>query len=180
MRPEPGKRLGTFSITGEGRTVGSQSEAAGDDEVDLSWDAVEPVLRLVHGLWKRDGAPQLGVSGEAISDALRPQIGTARLVAVLQELDRADWVEMKQGWGPPLPYAVRPTPRTLSRFDGWPTKDAGIAGEQFITLLEQRVEAEPDQEKRSRLKAALETGGSALKDLSVEVAAAIVARQIGG
>jgi hypothetical protein len=105
---------------------------------------------------------------------------TGQLAPILQELARAEWIEYRQLMGPPLPEGIRPTSRTLSRFEGWPTDDARIAGEQFVTLLEERVEAEPDDERRSKLRAALSTGGGALKDLSVEVAAAVVARQVGG
>jgi hypothetical protein len=180
MRPEPGKRLGTFSVTSEGRSLGGQLATAGDGAVDLSWDAVEPVLRQIHNIWKRKGAPPLGIAGGAILSEIQPSMETAQLAPILQELARAEWIEYRQLVGPPLPEGVRPTPRTLSRFEGWPTDDARIAGEQFVTLLEERIEAEPDAEKRSKLRAALATGGSALKDLSVEVAAAIVARQVSG
>ena len=42
MQPEPGKRLGPFTITTEGRILGGQLASAGDEAVDLSWPAVEP------------------------------------------------------------------------------------------------------------------------------------------
>lgn len=180
MRPEPGKRLGPFSITSEGRSLGGQLASAGDGAVDLSWPAVEPVLRQIHNIWKREGAPQLGIPGATIMGEIEPPMESAQFAAILQELTRADWVEYRQGLGPPLPQGVRPTSRTLARFEGWPTEDARIAGEQFVALLEERIDAEPDAEKQSKLRAALATGGTALKDLSVEVAAAIVARQVGG
>jgi hypothetical protein len=138
------------------------------------------VLSQIHIIWKREGAPQLGIPGAAIMDEIEPPMQTAQFAAVLQELARANWVEYRQGMGPPLPQGARPTSRTLAWFEGWPTEDARIAGEQFIALLEERIDAEPDTEKQSKLRAALATGGTALKDLSVEVAAAIVTRQVGG
>jgi hypothetical protein len=159
MRPEPGKRLGPFSITSEGRSLGAQLVSVGDGAVDLSWPAVEPVLRQIHNIWKREGAPQLGISGAAIMGEIEPSVQTAQFVAILQELARADWIEYRQGMGPPLPQGVRPTSRTLAWFEGWPTEDARIAGEQFIALLEERIDAEPDAEKQSKLRAALAPGG---------------------
>jgi hypothetical protein len=180
MLPEPGKRLGTFTITTEGRSLGGQLASAGDGAVDLSWPAVESILRQIHNVWKREGAPELGIGGDAIQAQIEPPMETAQLVVILQELTRDEWLDTRSGWGPPLPMAVRPSSRTIARFEGWPTQDPRIAGEQFVALLEERIDAEPDAEKQSKLRAALATGGTALKDLSVEVAAAIVARQVGG
>ncbi len=180
MEPHPGKRLGNFRLSEKGRNLAAQLASTGEGAVDLSWPVVEPVLRQIHNIWKREGAPQLGISGMAIMSETEPPMETAQFAAILQELARADWVEYRQGLGPPLPQGVRPTSRTLARFEGWPSEDSQIAGEQFIALLEERIDAEPDAEKQSKLRAALTTGGSALKDLSVEVAAAIVARQVGG
>jgi hypothetical protein len=179
MRHEPGKRLGTFTITTEGRSLGGQLASAGDGAVDLSWPAVEPVLRQLHNIWKREGAPQLGISGSTIMGEIEPPMETAQFAAILQELARADWVEYRQGLGPPLPQGVRPTSRTLARFEGWPTEDAQIAGEQFVALLEARIEEEADEEKRSKLRQALKTGGTTFRELSVEVAGAFLARQVG-
>ncbi len=180
MEAHSGKRLGKFRISEEGRALAAQLASAGKEGVDLSWPVVEPVLRQINNIWKREGAPQLGISGAKIMSEIESPPETAQFAAILQELARADWIEYRQGLGPQLPQGVRPTSRTLALFDGWPTEDARLAGEQFIALLEERIEAEPDAEKQSKLRAALMTGGTALKDLSVEVAATIVARQIGG
>jgi hypothetical protein len=113
MRPEPGKRLGTFSITSEGRSLGGHLATAGDGAVDLSWDAVEPVLRQIHNIWKREGALPLGIPGRAIVSAIQPSMGSTQLAPILQELARAEWIEYRQLVGPPLPEGIRPTSRTL-------------------------------------------------------------------
>ncbi len=180
MEPHPGERLGDFRISEQGRALAAQLASAGEGAVDLSWPVVEPVLRQIHNIWKREGAPQLGIPGAKIMGEIEPPMETAQFAAILQELARADWVEYRQRLGSSLPQGVRPTSRTIARFERWPTEDARIAGEQFVALLEERIDAEPDAEKQSKLRAALATGGTALKDLSVEVAAAIVARQVGG
>jgi hypothetical protein len=45
--------------------------------------------------------------------------------------------------------------------------------------LEEAIEAEPNEAKRSKLRAALATGGSALRDVAVEVAGTTLARSMG-
>jgi len=82
MRPEPGKRLGPFSITTEGRSLGGQLASAGDGAVDLSWPAVELVLRRIHNAWKREGAPQLGIPGAKIMGEIEPPMETAQFAAI--------------------------------------------------------------------------------------------------
>jgi hypothetical protein len=173
------KRLGNFRISEQGRTLAAQLASVREGAVDLSWPTVEPILIQIHKLWLNEGAPPLGIPGSTVKANLSPA-ETADLSAVLHELQRDGWIEFRAGLGPPLPQGVRPTSKTISYVEGWPTDDARIAGEQFVTLLEERVEAEPDEEKRSKLRAALSTGGTALRDLSVEVAAAVVTRQVGG
>lgn len=56
--------------------------------------------------------------------------------------------------------------------EGWPSPDARVVGEQFIAKLEERIEEEPDDEKRSKLRQALSAGGTTFRDVSVEVAGA--------
>lgn len=179
MRPEPGKRLGPFSITSEGRSLGGQLASAGDGAVDLSWPTVEPILIQIHRIWLSEGAPPLGIPGAKIVGMLQPQPETAHFSAILHELQRSDWIEYRAGLGPPLPQGVRPTSKTIAYMEGWPTQDANALGQQFVTRLEEAIEAEPDEVKRSKLRAALASGGSALRDVAVEVAGATLARSMG-
>lgn len=179
MEPHSGKRLGKFRISESGRSLAAQLAVAGDTSIDLSWSAVEPVLIQIHTVWLSEGAPPLGIPGQTIAGKLQPQPDTAHFSAILHELQRGDWIEYRATLGPPLPQGVRPTSRTIAYLEGWPTQDAQALGQQFVTHLEEAIEAEPDSEKRSRLRNALATGGSALRDVAVEVAGATLARSVG-
>ncbi len=179
MEPYPGKRLGKFRISQQGRALGAQLVSAGDGAVDLSWPTVEPILIQIHKLWLSEGAPPLGIPGAAIAGTLQPQPETAHFSAILHELQRGDWIEYRAGFGPPLPQGVRPTSKTIAYMEGWPTQDAQALGQQFVTRLEEAIEAEPDEVKRSKLRDALASGGSALRDVAVEAAGATLARSMG-
>jgi hypothetical protein len=179
MEREGGKRLGKFWLTKEGRSLAVELMSTANRPVDLSWPSVEPVLRQIHEVWKGEGAPPLGIPASGVLVGIALPMQAPEFMAILNALRDDEWVDFRQGLGPPLPQGLRPTRRTLAFYEGWPTNDPRVAGEQFVALLEERVEAEPDPEKRSKLRAAFETGGSAFKDLSVEVAAAIISRQIG-
>jgi hypothetical protein len=179
MEPHPGKRLGKFRISERGRSLAAQLASVGEAAVDLSWSAVEPILIQIHKVWLSEGAPPLGIPGAMIVGKLQPQPETALFSAILHELQRGEWIEYRAGLGPPLPQGVRPTPKTIAYLEGWPTQDAQALGQQFVTRLEEAIEAEPDEVKRSKLRDALATGGSALRDVAVDVAGATLARSIG-
>lgn len=180
MEGHSGKRLGKFRISEEGRTLAAQLSGAGEGAVDLSWPTVEPILIQIHKFWLGDGAPPLGIPAAKIVGMLQPQPTTAQFATILHELQRDDWIEYRSTLGPPLPQGVRPTSKTISYMESWPTQDANALGRQFVTRLEEAIEAEPDEEKRSKLRAALASGGSALRDVAVEVAGATLARSVGG
>jgi hypothetical protein len=173
------KRLGKFRISESGRTLAAQLASAREGAVDLSWPTVEPILIQIHKIWLSEGAPPLGIPGAKIVGMLQPSPETAHFSAILHELQRGDWIEYRAGLGPPLPQGVRPTSKTIAYMEGWPTQDANALGQQFVTRLEEAIEAEPDEAKRSKLRAALASGGSALRDVAVEVAGATLARSMG-
>jgi hypothetical protein len=75
----------------------------------------------------------------------------------------------------PLPSGV--TERARRAAGAWPTPE-GFA-EQFVSGLAAAIEREPDPEKRGRLRALLGSAGGTVKDISVEVAAAVISRSIG-
>jgi len=179
MEPHPGKRLGKFRISERGRVLAAQLASAGPSSIDLSWSTVEPVLTEIHRVWLGEGAPPLGVPGAAISKELQPQLEVSHLSAILYELQRDEWIEYRAGLGPPLPQGVRPTSRTIAYLENWPSQDAQSLGRQFVVGLEEAIEAEPNEAKRSKLRAALATGGSALRDVAVEVAGTTLARSMG-
>lgn len=175
-----GKRLDKFRISEHGRALVAQLAAAGEGAVDLSWPTVEPVLIQIHRIWLGEGAPPLGIPGAKIAEMLQPQPATAQFATILHELQRDGWIEYRATHGPPLPQGVRPTSKTIAYMESWPTQDANALGRQFVTRLEEAIEAEPDEVKRSKLRAALASGGSALRDVAVEVAGATLARSVGG
>jgi hypothetical protein len=179
MEQHPGKRLGKFRISESGRALAAQLASAGEGAVDLSWPTVEPILIQIHKIWLSEGAPPLGIPGAKIVGMLQPQPETAHFSAILHELQRDDWIEYRPVHGPPLPQGVRPTSKTIAYMEGWPTQDANALGQQFVTRLEEAIEAEPDEVKRSKLRDALASGGSALRDVAVEVAGATLARSVG-
>lgn len=78
-----------------------------------------------------------------------------------------------------MPQGVRLTSKAIVYLEGWPTQDAQALGQQFVMQLEKAIEAEPDAEKRLKLGDALAAGGSALRDVAVEVAGATLARSMG-
>jgi hypothetical protein len=175
-----GKRLGDFRLTPLGRKyVALRSADEPENTVDLSWSAVEPTLREVHAVWLNHGAPQLGLPGQNVSAQL-PQLSDEQLATVLHELEREGWIEYRQSLGPFLPQGIRPSSRAVAYFEGWPTQDAQTLGEHFVARLEEAIEQEPDEEQRSRLRKALGSGGSALRDIAVDVAGTMLAKSATG
>jgi hypothetical protein len=171
------KRLGKFRISESGRTLAAQLASAREGAVDLSWPTVEPILIQIHQIWLSEGAPPLGIPGSNVAANLPPS-ESADLSAVLHELQRDGWIEYRAGLGPPLPQGVRPTSKTISYFEGWPTRDPQALGRQFIDQLEKAIEDEPDDDRRSKLRETFTAGGSVLRDVAVEVAGATLARSI--
>jgi hypothetical protein len=172
------KRLGKFRISESGRTLAAQLASGREGSVDLSWLTVEPILIQIHELWLSEGAPTLGIPGSDVATSLPPS-ESADLSAVLHELQRGGWIEYRAGFGPPLPQGVRPTSKTITYFEDWPTRDPQALGRQFMERLEKAIEDEPDDDRRSTLREAFSAGGSALRDVAVEVAGATLARSMG-
>jgi hypothetical protein len=172
------KRLGKFRISEQGRTLAAQLASAREGAVDLSWPTVAPILIQIHKLWLSEGAPQLGIPGSTVAANLSPT-ESADLPAVLNELQRDGWIEYRAGLGPPLPQGVRPTSKTIGYVEGWPTRDPQALGRQFVDQLEKAIEDEPNDDQRSKLREAFTVGGSALRDVAVEVAGATLARSMG-
>lgn len=59
----------------------------------------------------------------------------------------------------------------------WPT--AELVAQQLVAGLEQAAEAEPDPEKKSRLKQTAVFLGSSGKDLLINIAASVIAKSAG-
>jgi hypothetical protein len=161
------KRLGKFRISEAGRALAAQLASERDGAVDLSWPTVESILIQIHKLWLSEGAPPLGVPGSKIAANL-PSSESVDLSAVLHELQRDGWIE----------YRAR---HWASIASGRPAdlQDPQALGRQFVDQLEAAIEAEPDDVERSKLREAFAVGGSALRDVAVEVAGATLARSMG-
>lgn len=170
------EKLGKFSISERGRTLAAQLSSESEGPIDLSWTAVEPVLVGIHTAWLREGAPPVGFAGAEI--AARLKMSPGRLSAILTALGDDDWIEYRQLVGPQLPQGVRPSAKAIRYLNRWPTGDARELGEAFLAKLDERIDAEPDSEEKSRLKATLQQGGTGFRELLVEVVAAIASRQL--
>jgi hypothetical protein len=175
---EPGtSKIGKFVISEEGRTLAARLEKESQGTVDLSWPAVLPVLIEIDTVWRNEGAPTGGLNGMTIADKL--DISPNQLSPVLSALEADDWLEYRELMGPPLPQGIKPSPKAISFVNGWPRGDGTDFGREVLARLDERIEAEPDPKKRSKLQATLVQGGAGFRELLVEVAAAVASRQMG-
>ena len=170
------KKLGKFTISERGRKLAAQLSSESEGPVDLSWPVVEPVLVGIHAAWLGKGAPPIGLVGAEI--AARLAMSPDQLSAILTALAGDDWIEYRQLVGQQLPQGVRPSSKAIRYLNRWPIGDARELGEAFLAHLDERIEAEPDSEEKSRLKATLQHGGTGFRELLVEVVAAIASRQL--
>lgn len=179
MDVPPGKKLGEFRITERGRELAAELERANAESVDFSWSVVEPVVRQIHRAWLDAGAPLVGLSGPAVHEQLDIPLDQKRFAAVLHELQRQDWIEYRLSLGPQLPQGLKPSGKAVAYIDGWPTSDARVFAQQLIARLEERVDAEPDEAERSKLRASLAEVGTFVREVAVEVAGKTLAQQAG-
>lgn len=70
--------------------------------------------------------------------------------ALLRELGRDEWLEPGQS-GNDQSDSVRPTPKTVRMFEGWPSGAAEDAFDDLVSDLNTAIEQTPDDEKRSKL-----------------------------
>jgi hypothetical protein len=177
MDAHPGKRLGNFRLSELGHKTAAQIAGEGEGVVDLAWSAVEPVLAGIHDAWRGEGAPTLGLNGEVLTEKLG--MTPEQLSPVLSALEDDDWIECRRALGRSLPRGIRPSAKAIRFLNAWPKGDGTEFGKEVLARLEERVEAEPDPEERSKLQATLAQGGTGFRELLVEVMAAIASRQMG-
>jgi hypothetical protein len=170
------EKLGKFSISERGRKLAAQLSSESEGPIDLSWSAVEPVLVAIHAAWLRKGAPPIGLAGTEV--AARLELPGDQLSVILTALEGDDWIEYRQLVGQQLPQGIQPSAKAVRYLNRWPTGDARELGEAFLAHLDERIDAEPDSEEKSRLKATLQQGGTGFRELLVEVVAAIASRQL--
>jgi DNA-binding PadR family transcriptional regulator len=175
MHREAGKIIGKFTITERGREAAAQLRPAGSAPVDLSWPSVRPVLIEIHAVWVEEGAPMLGLNGTTFAERAGMTVG--QLDPVLTALRGDGWIEYRDTFGPPLPMGIKPSAKGIRFLNGWPSGDSDEFAKELLSRLEERIETDPDMEKRDKWHRALASGG---RDLVVEVAAALVSRQISG
>ena len=101
-----------------------------------------------------------------------------RTVAALQSLARGDYVDVTddgpdQADGPRL-FAL--TDKALQLVAGWPSTTGEAALQKLLAELDERIEAEPDEEKRGKL-VSLRDG---LLDVGNDVAAGVLTKVLTG
>lgn len=101
-----------------------------------------------------------------------------RAVFVLAETASPPYIKGMSVAQSPFPVVLTGvTERARRAVGAWPTPES--FAEQFVAGLAAAIEREPDPEKRSKLRTLLGSTGGAVKDLAVEVSAAVITRSIG-
>lgn len=138
-----------------------------------------PVLvAVVEALQDFDQAFTGGVRASSIAD--RTGVALPAVVLSFRTLDDAGLIEVTKvmGGGGANWRAVRVSGRALQLVGAWPTPE-GMA-ERILRELEAAAEAEPDAEKRGKLRAAAAVLGRGAVDTTSNVLAAVIARAMFG
>ncbi len=120
---------------------------------------------------QRVALDEINVEGLAHDDVVR----------AVHSLDRETppLIVVEKTWAtPPIVSISNVTGEAMRRVGAWPTPEQLV--DRFVAALEARAESEPDQERRSRLGQVASALGSGLRDVAVDVASAVVTRQVTG
>ncbi len=143
------------------------------DHLPETWTTRElPILRRI--LARFDSGDHL-VDARALQSEL-PQIPPGQLRVGLRALDDAGYLDFQPTMGGPnrvTGHISAVHERARRELGTWPTPEALVA--EIAIAFESAAEAEPEPERRGRLKAAAD----ALGGFGSEVAAAVVARHLG-
>jgi hypothetical protein len=138
-----------------------------------------PVLRAFVELWEESGGEAVGaqqIEGRTGFDETTVQ---ASLLALLAE--EPALIRDYDGGAEPGSYVLvvdQPTGEARRRLGLWPTPE--LLADRLVAALAQAAEREPNEERRGLLKRTAEWLGSAGRDVAVDVAAAVISRQVGG
>jgi hypothetical protein len=147
----------------------------------LDWNtAILPVLEAANECsCEPEGFANLGeVDVDAVNRHLERKRHDPRTVAALRSLARGGYIEVTDG-GPdqvdgPRLFAL--TDKALQLVAGWPSTTGEAALQKLLAELEERIDAEPDEEKRSKLVKL--RGG--LVDVGKDVAAGVLTKIFTG
>jgi hypothetical protein len=118
---------------------------------DISWPAIDPVLQAVYVAYASSPAAGLGVSREAIDDALGRSHDDMRIGRALHELVRTGWLESRMQSDTRIgPSYVELTEKALRRVAGWPGDVSDSAASQLLDLIQERLDAATTPEERTK------------------------------
>lgn len=138
-----------------------------------NWELDQRVLRAVVGAYEPDGDL---VNLDDIRPRVGDDIGDAALQGALRRLDAAGYISADGGFGG-LDHVTVVTERGLRASGFWPSTDEAF--QAFLNKLEELAEAEPDPEKRNRIKQIARGIASVGKDFAIEIAGAFASSGMG-
>ena len=176
---------GDVRPTADGRREVEEQRRTGDvirAEVPISpggsgicWDETLPVLRAVVDLYP-SAPPGFGVSQEQVNEHLGRTENDLDTGRKFEMLERAGYVKgMLETDQTPGPLMAVPTEKALSLLAGWPTNGAA-AVEKLLSILDERIEAAPDEEQKGKLRALRDS----LLDISEGVVAEVLVKLMMG
>lgn len=146
-----------------------RSLLARSERVDLSWDAVRPVLHAVVSQFEEHGASGFGYLNVAVvAETVGCDPGDYGLIRRLERLADRDWIALRYDEDDETPR-VKPTQAGIEATRGWPSGDGEVMAENLLTALDEIIETSSDAEKRNWAKRTKETamdlGQGALAEL---------------
>jgi hypothetical protein len=156
----------TFAARGAGRRAWAEHVARRShppSRVEVDWDRARPLLEQVYETYLDAGAPEEGIDALRVTQ-LHEDLRQAQ--ALIRELIRDDWlveglVELDQA------DFVRPSPKAIRTFGGWPGGSAQDALNEFVEDLDQAIDSSPHDEKRTKLIAIRDGLLSAGRDVAL-------------
>jgi hypothetical protein len=134
------------------RSAPPASDAASSENV-LDWETrALPVLRAVAQAYSKQ-PNHLGVSSEAVLAELGADADPYAVGLVLNDLVRASYIEETLGTDQHVgPAWCQLAEKGLQVTAGWPASSGEAAFGRLISLIDERIEAAPTEEERSKWK----------------------------
>jgi hypothetical protein len=179
-------RSGTLRPTAAGQTeVEKQRRVAEITRADLAisaggpgvgWEATLPVLETVMDLYDQASAGE-DVSQMQVAKQLGREEGDSGVSRAFEVLERNGYV-VAGGMNIdsiPGPLTVAPTEKAMQLLAGWPTSGEA-AVEKLISILDERIDSTPDEEKKGKLRALRDS----LIDVGEGIAAEVMVKVLTG
>ena len=148
----------------------------------LAWPVVRPVLQALRDYWEVGGMSPHGIQLRALvqtvpnhrllATTIRALVNNGYLVPTT---NLALAAPASAGLGE-LPMEVALTERTHEALDGWPGAIPSELVENLLAVLSEEAEAEPDPDRKKRLRQVAQ----AVRDVGVETAGAVLAKAMTG